>query len=69
MSYHVPSGESICVTYLDRSGNEVYLTTTKAATSQFYLYQINDSELIKLGKDPSPLKLEEKFGVIDRILK
>lgn len=69
MSYHIPSGESICVTYLDRSGNEIFLITTKAVTNLFYLYQINDSGLTKLGKDLSPLKLEEKFGVIDRILK
>lgn len=69
VSYRIPYGETICVTYSNQSGKDMFLLTTKRNTDLFYLYEITENGIQKLGKDQSPFVLESKFKVNERILK
>lgn len=69
VSYRIPYGEVLCVTYLNKSGEDMFLLTTKRNTDLFYLYEITENGIQKLGRDQSPLALESKFKVNEQILK
>lgn len=67
MSYRIPTGEVVCVTYIDKAGKEVNLITHKPITDMYYLYDIDGDKITKIGKDQSPIVLESKFGIDKKI--
>ena len=62
-----PKGEDVCVTCCDRGGDPLFLITTKPLTGYFFLYEFTADGLVKRGKGQSPLELEEKYNVRDRM--
>lgn len=61
MGLKYPKGEIVWVCHYDTDGNMRYLTTSKPAREYYYLYELRDGALVKLGRDRSPKALEEKF--------
>ena len=62
-----PKGEVACVTCCERGGKPLFLITHKPLTGYFFLYEFTGGGLVKLGKGLSPLELEERFEVKERM--
>lgn len=60
-------GEELCTTYLNRAHEAIFLTTTKPNTGYFFLYEYMNGAWVKLGKSTSPLELEDRFNVVERM--
>lgn len=64
----VPKGEMAWIGYYDTSHNLKFLVTSKSNNRDFYfLYEVVDGTLKKLGKSRSPKELEEKFNVWKKV--
>lgn len=62
-----PKGETVCVSYYNTK-HELCFTLTQKIGSDFYvLYECSDGKLNKLGKSQSPLDLEEKFQICQKL--
>ena len=60
----VPKGETAWMGYYDTSHNLRFLVTSKSNNREFYfLYEVVDGALKKLGKSRSPKELEDKHKV------
>lgn len=66
--YKYPKGERVRVGY-QRPGSDdaLFILTEKEATGTFFLYEVKDGALVKLGKASSPPELEKKFSVFERL--
>ena len=65
---NVPKGEIAWMGYYDTSHNLKFLVTSKSNNRDFYfLYEVIDGALKKLGKSRSPKELEEKFIVWKKV--
>lgn len=65
---NVPKGEIAWMGYCDRSHNLKFLVTSKSNNRDFYfLYEVVDGTLKKLGKSRSPKELEEKFNIWKKV--
>ena len=63
-----PSGEKIWVSYVNTNGEPVYIITSKPTRDYYYLYEVSENgNMRKLGKSKSPIELEEKYNVIERM--
>lgn len=65
----IPKGEESWVGYYNSNGERIFLLTSKEGNREwYYLYEvINGTELKKLGKSHSPIELEQKFKVIEKM--
>ncbi|MBP5462706.1 MAG: hypothetical protein J6Y20_11385 [Lachnospiraceae bacterium] len=64
----VPALEQAWVTFVDTKGEPVCVITSKPARDYYYLYEVgSNGNLKKLGKSRSPVELEEKYGVAERM--
>lgn len=59
----IPKGERLWVTYEDDDKTPRYVVTTKGfLRDYYYLYSVDaDGSVKKLGKDKSPIELENKY--------
>lgn len=63
-----PKGEHAWVSYYNDSGSLLFIITSKNNSRElYYLYENQDGNLVKLGKDKDPLVLCDKFNVYERI--
>ncbi len=60
--------EILWVSYYDEKGKPVYKLTSNKDKDWWYLYDVSGEEPVKLGKDRSPILLENKFKVNERLL-
>lgn len=57
-----PKGERIWVGYYDPQKNLRYIMTSKENNrDHYFLYELVNSQFVKLGKARSPKELEDKF--------
>lgn len=62
-----PKGEFVWVQYYNKNGECVGIMTTKLARDCYYLYGVENGEFVKLGKSASPLELETKYKMCQRM--
>lgn len=62
-----PRNEFVWVQYYNNVGELEYIITSKQLRDCYYLYEYEDGSFIKLGKAQSPVDLETKFKVVERI--
>lgn len=55
------------IIYRNSSEAISFVMTRKGANGEFFLYEMQGDKLVKLGKSPSPEKLEEKFNIAERL--
>jgi len=61
-------GERVWVGYYNQAHELMFVITSKELNRDYYfLYECVNGEFKKLGKARSPLELEEKFQVIERM--
>lgn len=63
MTYKLPKSETSKVIIRNTKGVDKYLISQKTNELLFFLYEIIDGKLNKLGQANSPTKLETKFNV------
>ena len=56
-----PKGEIVWVGHYDINHELRFITTSKPSRDFYFLYEVVDGAFVKLGKDQSPKRLEEKF--------
>lgn len=66
MSLKFPSGEIVWVRYCN-SGDPQFIITSKPSRDYYYLYQVVEDGIKKLGRAKTPPELEKKFRVLDAI--
>lgn len=64
-----PKGECGCVRYVNISGQLMFVLTTKNNTDLYFLYEVTENGLVKLGKGKNPSELEEKFDIRNKLCK
>lgn len=66
----LPKNERRWVSYLNSGGKIVYVLTSTALRDKYILYLVQeDGKCKKLGECASPVKLEERFRVLEEISK
>lgn len=63
----LPKGEDISVQYFNRTGDLVGLVTRNRLSGKFSLYFVEGDAIRKLGSDQSPIELETKYKVRERM--
>ena len=63
-----PANEIVWVSYFDKTGNLLFIMTSKPTRDQYMLYELKNGKFVRLGKAKSPDTLEEQFK-IDELLK
>jgi hypothetical protein len=63
----IPSTEIEWTEYLDRDEIPIFLVTSKESRDFYFLYEILNGGFKRLGKAISPIALEEKYKVIERM--
>lgn len=56
-----PNGERAWVTLLDENQKPKYLITSKPNREMYFIYEVQNEKLARLGKDKNPLTLEAKY--------
>jgi len=63
-----PRNEIVWTRYHDADGNERFIVTSKPSRDIYYLYETVGDAYVRVGKGmTSPIDLENKHGVADRI--
>lgn len=62
-----PRGERVWTDYYNSSHELLFIITSKPARDFYFLYEAVDGTFKKLGKAKSPVELEEKFQVYERM--
>lgn len=62
-----PKGEQVWVSYYNSAHELLFVLTSKPTRDFYYLYEVKDGRLNKLGKAKSPTELEEKFKVCEQM--
>lgn len=62
-----PKNELIWFHYFNSNHVFMFLSTSSQSRDWYYLYEFKDGRLIKLGKGRSPIELEERFKVDERL--
>lgn len=62
-----PKNELIWFHYFNRNHIFMFLSTSNLSREWYYLYELIDGKLVKLGKGKSPTELEERFDVDNRL--
>lgn len=66
LKYH--RGEQVWVSYYNADHELLFILTSKESSREyFYLYELVDGSLKKLGRARSPKELEEKFDVTKKM--
>lgn len=66
----VPKTEEVKVRYCDSDGVLKFVLTGKRFTNgPFFLYEVNNGQLKKLGRSQSPLELEYTHKILDKLKK
>lgn len=64
----LPKGEQVWASCYSANNELCYIITSKVnQRDYYYLYNVEDGELKKLGKARSPLELEEKYEVKEKL--
>lgn len=64
----LPKKEKVWVSYNDAQHNLRFILTSKENSREvYYLYELVNDELVKLGKSASPTELENKFKVAEKL--
>lgn len=61
MKITYPKGEISWVAIHNADGTMTHLITSKPTRDFYYIYEVKDGSLIKLGRDRNPTALERKF--------
>ena len=61
--------EIIWVSYHDKSGNQRYIITSKAAREYYFIYRCDDEKYVKLGRGKNPAALEREYIPADVFVK
>ena len=64
-----PKGEIVCVRYYNINGELMFVLTNKPLAEVYFLYEVVNNKLEKLGKAKTPPKLEEMYDVKKKLLK
>ena len=67
MELKYPKGEHVWVGYYNRSGDLLFIITSKESRDWYFLYQLVDGAFKKLGRAHEPDELVEKYKVHDAI--
>jgi len=59
----IPKNEICWVSYYNLKGELIFIMTSNQIRDCYYLNEVKDNKLKRIGKSPSPLELEEKFNV------
>lgn len=62
-----PKGERVWVGYYDSHHELRFILTSKDSRDFYFLHELVDGNFRKLGKARSPMELEEKFRVYQRM--
>lgn len=62
-----PKDERVWVSYHNSSRELRFILTSKEGRDFYYLYELVDGVFHKLGKARSPMELEEKFWVRQKV--
>lgn len=62
-----PKNELIWFHYYTQNHVFMFLSTSSYSRDCYYLYEFIDGKLVRLGKGKSPLELEDKFNVEQRL--
>lgn len=63
-----PKGEIVWASYYDTKGRLIFFITSKPPRDYYFLYEISDDgKPNKLGKGKTPIELEKKYSVIQKI--
>ncbi len=62
-----PKNEKVWVCYYTDNDELRFILTSKQSQDVYFLYVVDGDTFKKLGKSKSPLELEEKFNVYDRL--
>ena len=63
-----PKGETVWVCYCGADGALKFIVTTKAGNRDYYfLYEWKNEKFVKLGKSRSPVDLEERYKVPEKL--
>ena len=63
----IPSTEIEWTEYFNRDEMPIFLVTSKESRDFYFLYEILNGGFKRLGKTISPIALEEKYKVIERM--
>lgn len=59
-----PKTEIVWETIFDGKHNIKYVITSKLERDYYFLYEVADGKLSKLGRAKSPLELKSKHGIV-----
>ena len=62
-----PRGERVWTSYYNSTHELMFIVTSKPTRDFYFLYKVVDGAFKKLDKAKSPLELEEKFKVHERM--
>lgn len=62
-----PKGERVWVGYYNSNHELLFILTSKDSRDFYFLYELVEDGFRKLGKARSPMELEEKFRVYQRM--
>ena len=63
-----PKGEMVWVRYCLQDGTTKFLLTSKKQNRDFYfLYEVVDGKLVKLGRSRTPPELEQKIDIHNKL--
>jgi len=62
-----PRGEQIWLRYNNLDGELLFMLTSKVSNRDYYyLYEVKEGSLEKLGRARTPIELEDKFSIKKR---
>lgn len=62
-----PKGERVWTDYRNAFGQLRFTVTSTPSRDYYFLYEVDDEKLKKLGKAKTPTELEEKFKICDKL--
>lgn len=68
-NFKLPKGEIIWETWHDSTHTDRFVVTSKPVRDAYFLYEVVDGELKKVGRAKNPYELAEKFDVRSRLTK
>lgn len=64
----IPKNEIVWVSYFGRDGKRRYILTSREYREKYFLYVVEpDGSMMKLAECASPMKLEERFNILQEI--
>lgn len=61
------NNEKISVTYLDKESKEKFIVVYNESKQNYTLYEVLKDSYVSLGTSTNPLKLEEKYKILEKI--